>query len=216
MVHELGRPLGAFLSAIQALRSGASEQRELREELYQGMEGEVVVLQHLLDDLAHLDQDSGKVELHRQGVYPSTWLPVVIRTWIEEASQKGLELTSQIPLDLPAISVDPEKIAQSIGNLISNAIRYTPSGGKVTVSAAVEDDLFKLSVRDTGPGIAEEEQERIFQQFYRGKAARRFSDGMGLGLTIARDIVRAHSGEITLVSTKGVGSTFTIQLPLVK
>ena len=214
MVHELGRPLGAFLSAIQALRAGATEQPELREELLEGMQGEVQVLQHLLDDLAHLDQEGRTPELRRQEIDPAAWLPVVIRTWMEEAAQKGVMITQAIAGDLPVISVDPDKLAQAVGNLISNAIRYTPSGGNITVSALTENNHLKIQVADNGPGIAEEEQERIFQPFYRGKAARRFSDGMGLGLTIARDLVHAHGGNLLLQSEPGKGSTFTIQIPL--
>jgi signal transduction histidine kinase len=214
MVHELGRPLGAFLSAIQALRGGAVEQRDLREELLEGMEGEVVVLQHLLNDLSHLDQGSQEVELNRQETYPSTWLPVIIRTWTEEAAQKGLALVQDIPGDLAPVFIDVDKMAQAIGNLISNAIRYTPAGGRITVAANAVEGNLELVVQDTGPGIAEDEQERIFQPFYRGRSARRFSDGMGLGLTIARDLVNAHGGGLSLESSLEAGSRFIIRIPL--
>jgi signal transduction histidine kinase len=213
-VHELGRPLGALLSALQALRSGADEQTELRKELLQGMESEVVLLQHLLEDLALLEQGSSSFTLHRQTILVSEWLPMLLATWNEAAQEKKLSWEQDIPPDLPAVSFDPDRIAQALGNLLSNAIRYTPAGGKVTVSASREEQSLTISVQDTGPGIAPEEQARIFQPLYRGKTAKRFSEGMGLGLPIARDLVQAHNGTLTVQSTPGQGSQFIISLPL--
>ena len=213
-VHELGRPLGALLSALQALRGGADEQTDLRKELLQGMESEVVVLQHLLEDLAHLEQGVSPLNLNRQTIQVSEWLPMLLRTWNEAALEKKLAWEQNIPSDLPAVSFDPDRIAQALGNLLSNAIRYTPAGGKVRVSASIEEPRLVILVQDTGPGISTDEQAHIFQPLYRGKAAKRFSEGMGLGLPIARDLVQAHNGELTVQSSPGQGSQFTIHLPL--
>jgi two-component system sensor histidine kinase BaeS len=212
-VHELGRPLGALLSALQALLSGADEQTELRKELLQGMEGEVVLL-HLLDDLAHLEQGTSALILHRQSVQVSEWLPMLLATWSEAAQEKKLTWEQEIAPGLPPANFDPERIAQALGNLLSNAIRYTPSGGKVKVSALQEDHTLEFVVQDSGPGISPEEQENIFQPLYRGKAAKRFSEGMGLGLPIARDLVEAHNGSISVQSMPGQGSQFKVSLPL--
>jgi two-component system, OmpR family, sensor histidine kinase BaeS len=113
------------------------------------------------------------------------------------------------------VKMDPDRMAQALGNLLSNAIRYTPPGGKVVLSAlAVEKDVL-IQVNDSGPGIATEEQSQIFTPFYRGKAARRFSDGMGLGLTISKDLIEAHGGELKVESRPGQGSLFIICLPAV-
>jgi len=213
-VHELGRPLGALLSALQALRGGADEQTDLRKELLGGMESEVVVLQHLLEDLAHLEQGVSPLNLNRQTIQVSEWLPMLLRTWNEAALEKKLAWEQNIPSDLPAVSFDPDRIAQALGNLLSNAIRYTPAGGKVRVSASIEEPRLVILVQDTGPGISTDEQAHIFQPLYRGKAAKRFSEGMGLGLPIARDLVQAHNGELTVQSSPGQGSQFTIHLPL--
>lgn len=213
-VHELGRPLGAMLSALQALRSGADEQTDLRKELLQGMESEVTLLQHLLDDLAHLEQGSSALTLHRQSVQVSEWLPTLLTTWNEAAQEKKLTWEQDIPPYLPPAVFDPDRIAQALGNLLSNAIRYTPSGGKVRVSASREGQALVFTVLDSGPGISLEEQENIFQPLYRGKAAKRFSEGMGLGLPIARDLVQAHNGSITVQSAPGQGSQFKVSLPL--
>ena len=97
---------------------------------------------------------------------------------------------------------------------MSNAVKYTPAGGEVAISAGVEDANVWIRVRDTGIGIPSEEQARIFEPFYRGTTGRRFPQGMGLGLSIARDLLAAHGGRIEVESTPGVGSTFTLWLPM--
>jgi two-component system sensor histidine kinase BaeS len=101
-----------------------------------------------------------------------------------------------------------------IGNLVSNAIKYTPSEGSVAAGAGIEGDMLWIKISDTGVGISPEEQEKIFVPFYRGDQGRRIKQGMGLGLTIARDLAQAHGGRISLESTPGRGSRFTIWLPL--
>ncbi len=101
-----------------------------------------------------------------------------------------------------------------VGNLLSNAIKYTPAGGRVAVTAGVDDLDVWLCVADNGPGIASEEQQRVFEAFYRSERDRRFPQGLGLGLTIARDLVLAHGGRLELDSQPGRGSRFTLYLPL--
>ena len=114
---------------------------------------------------------------------------------------------------LPTILIDPDRLAQALGNVLSNAIKYTPETGQVQVSAGNSEQDVWIQVNDTGPGIQPKEQERIFEPFYRSQQQRRFPQGLGVGLTLARDLVRAHGGEVELVSTPGVGSSFTIRLP---
>ncbi len=214
MVHELGRPLGALLSATQALRGGAVEERALRNELLEGIEREITLLQNLLNDLVRVDEGAEALELQRERVQTGRWLPLILRTWEEAALQKGLGWSLEVPEGLPEVEIDPQKMAQAVENLVSNAVRYTPAGGRVRVSAGREGGGLVIRVCDSGAGIAPEEQERVFQPFYRGSSARRFSEGMGLGLTIARDAARAHGGELSVESTPGKGSCFRIMLPL--
>jgi len=214
LVHELGRPLGALLSAIQALAGGAEEDPAMRQELLGGMEGEVQRMRHLLDDLTRLyDQTLGPLELDCKptGLYP--WLAQVLVPWREAAHDKELHWQTAFPADLPTLEIDPDRLVQALGNIVSNAIKYTPPGGKVILSAGADDSGVWIRVRDSGPGIASEEQERIFTPFYRGSTGRRFPHGMGLGLSIARDLVAAHGGRIEVQSTPGTGSAFTIWLP---
>jgi two-component system sensor histidine kinase BaeS len=217
LVHELGRPLGAIRSAIQALAGGAGNDAQLLQDLTAGMDDQAARLQHLVDDLAHLhDQVLGTLELDYQPIALSDWFPKLLRPWQEAAQAKHLTWIMDIPPDLPVISIDPMRIASALENLVSNAIKYTPSGGEVKVSSLVEGPELLVRVSDNGSGIGIDEQGKIFEPFYRGNQGKRFKQGMGLGLSIARDVVEAHGGKISLESETGKGSTFTIHLQLVR
>jgi signal transduction histidine kinase len=211
----VGRPLGALLSAIEALLHGGVEDPAFRQELLEGMEAEVLRSQRLLDDLAQLrDRLSDKLRLTSRPTALSAWLNQVLSPWREAAQEKQLTWQVSIPVDLPTVNVDADRLGQALGNLLSNAIRYTPAGGEVSVLADADSDAVWIEVRDTGQGISPAEQDHIFEPFYRAQLGRRFPQGMGLGLTIARDLVEAQGGQLKLESTPAKGSTFTIWLPL--
>ena len=213
LVHELGRPLGALQSALQALLSGADEDPDLRHELLEGMDAQVRRLRPLVENLADLHgQVLGTLELNRQPVALSDWLRRVVIPWRQAAHEQGLTWQMDIPDSIPVVDIDPDRLAQVIGNLLSNAIKYTTEG-TVAVEAAVEEDSVAIVVRDTGIGISHDEQTRIFEPFYRSRRDTRFPQGMGLGLSIARDLVVAHGGRLEVESTPGRGSRFTIWLP---
>jgi signal transduction histidine kinase len=227
LVHELGRPLGALRSAIQALQGGAAADEALHQELLTGMDDEVSILQRLLEDLSQLyDRLIGSLELELHPVSLSDWLPPLLAPWREAAQAKHLQWESSIPLDLPSLNIDADRMAQALGNLVSNAIKYTPSGGTVSVTAGVgrlkvtadeeeaRENHVWICVEDTGPGIPLNERELVFTPYYRSPGIRRFPQGMGLGLTIARNLVTAHGGQLTLKSTVGKGSVFTIWIPI--
>lgn len=214
LIHEIGRPLGALLLAVQALQSGADQDEAMRVDILAGMEEEMSILQRLLDDLTGLhDQVLGVLELKTQPVILTQWLPNVLRTHQEAANTKGLLWQVTIPEELPTIDADPNRLAQAIGNLVNNAIKFTPSGGSVLVDASVQDNEVWIRVNDSGPGIPLDEQANIFTPFYRGLSENRFPQGMGLGLSIARDLVVAHQGRLEFTSVPGEGSNFTIWLP---
>ena len=214
LVHELGRPLGALRVAMKALMQGAKQDVRLLDELVPGMDEQVSRLQQLLEELTHLhDQVIGTLELNRDIMELGDWLRLTLRPWQEVAAQKHLSWKEDIPDGLPAIRADPLRLTQAVGNLVSNAIKYTPAGGMVTISAGVAPETTWIQVSDTGPGIPWEEQKMVFTPFFRGKQGKRFQQGMGLGLSIARDLVLAHSGRLEMVSTPGAGSRFTIFLP---
>jgi signal transduction histidine kinase len=215
LVHELGTPLGALRSAIQALAKGAGDDPQLLNDLTTGMDEETLRLQKILEELAHLhDQVLGSLELKREAVELSEWLPKMLLPWQEAASEKHLNWETQIPPGLPVLWIDRARFVQVIENLASNAIKYTPPEGSVQISAGQDTQFVWIKVHDTGPGISEEEQEKIFLPFYRGNQGRRIKQGMGLGLSIALDLTIAHGGRLEVESKSGEGSTFTIWLPM--
>lgn len=214
IVHEIGRPLGAMRSAVHVLRQGpAGDDPQIREELLGGIEKAIENMQPLLDDLSQLHgQVEGSIQLHSRPVAMSEWLPPLLLSWRAAAQEKGLEWQADIPADLPTLTIDPERMAQAVGNLLSNAIKYTPEGGSVTVTAETTASELAIRVCDTGVGILPEEQSFIFEPFYRSQQERRFPQGLGLGLTIARDLVEAHDGRLEVENRPGGGSCFTIYL----
>jgi signal transduction histidine kinase len=215
LVHELGQQLGPLVSAQQALRAGADEDITLRRELLTGVDAGLGRMRRLLDDLARLyDRVTGDLELARRPVALGDWLPSLLAPWREAAQARGLGWETVLPADPPTLIIDPDRIGQALGNLLSNAIKYTPPGGSVTVAAGVSSRDAWVRICDTGPGIAAEDLESIFTPFYRGRFAQRFADGMGLGLTIARDLLVAHGGRLEIESVPGQGSSFTLHLPL--
>jgi two-component system sensor histidine kinase BaeS len=216
LVHELGRPLGAVQSAIQALQGGAIRDEAMGQELLEGMAGELRRLDRLLDDLSLLrDRVAGGLQLDLRRTQLGEWLSEVLVPWRESARAKGLDWNVAIAADLPELGIDPDRVGQALGNVLSNAIKYTPPGGRVSVSSGVSDDKFWVRVSDSGPGISPEDQERIFTPFFRGQATSGANHGTGLGLSIARELMVAHNGQLEVSSTPGQGSQFTLWLPTV-
>jgi signal transduction histidine kinase len=215
LVHELGRPMGALRAGMYAIKKGAKHDPQLLDEMIDGMGIEMKSLQRLLDDLSQLhDQVLGTLELERERISVSTWLCELLLPWQESAKQKSLKWDTHIPDDLPSINADPLRLSQIIGNLVDNAIKYTPPHGTVTVSAGASPEKIWVRVSDTGPGIPYAEQEKIFTPLYRGEQGRRIKQGMGLGLNIAKSLTIAHGGSLIVESTPGLGSNFMLALPI--
>lgn len=214
IVHELGRPLGAVLAAISVLRGRAGEDPAIREELLAGVEKELVALEPLLEDMSQLHAEAtGAIRLDRRPVPLSEWLHEIIVPWREAAAAKDLSWVVEIPPDLPEANIDPQRMGQVIGNLLSNAVKYTESGG-IAVYATWSATAAAISVADSGPGIPAEEHLRIFDPFYRGATPQRTTEGLGVGLAIARSLTEAHGGRLTVESAPGRGSVFTVTLPV--
>lgn len=214
LVHELGRPLGAMRAAVHALQRRAGDDPTIRRELLQGIDQEIERMQPLLEDMAELHrQTQGALQLSLQPVALDGWLSGLLPTWRAAAGDKGLSWREEIGPGLPTAEIDADQLARAIGNILSNAVRYTPAGGAVEVTARVRDEL-RIEIGDSGPGIAPEEQALIFEPFYRSQRQNRFPQGLGVGLTIAREIVLAHGGRLDLVSAPGAGSRFSVVLPL--
>lgn len=216
LVHELGRPIGALRSSAQALINGAADDLKLRQDLLDGMEKQTRGLERLVDDLTNLyDTSAGRFKLQRERVDLNHWLEQTLAPWRSFAEDKDLNFAVRSER-LPAAWIDPSRLEQALGNLVSNAIKFAPKGGEVRVSAEICDDLVCIHVEDNGPGLTDEDLSQLFTPFYRGNQETRFPQGMGLGLSIARDIAITHGGILEASNIPQSGVRFTIRLPLTR
>ena len=139
LVHEIGRPLGALLSATQALEAGADQDPAFRVELLEGISGEIQRMQSLLDDLTRLyDHTQGPLSLKRELTPLSPWLNQILGPWREAALEKQIQWELDCPANLPSLMIDPSRMAQALGNIVSNAIKYTPENGSVRITAEAD------------------------------------------------------------------------------
>ncbi|MEZ4645661.1 MAG: ATP-binding protein [Chloroflexota bacterium] len=211
IAHDLRTPLSVIQGYTEALDDGKLPGSS---EIYQAMHMQVKHLNRLVEDLRTLSlADAGQLSLHPFEVAPQDLLEHAALVFAPQAEQKGVALQLDIPPDLPAISVDLDRIVQVLGNLVSNALRHTPAGGVIRMAAQGENEHLLLQIQDTGAGIAPEDLPHVFDRFYRGDKARSEGGESGLGLAIARSIVEAHNGRIRATSILGQGTTFTISLP---
>jgi len=212
IAHDLRTPLTVIKGYAEALWNGDLPPAAATfETVYQEAEH----LSHLVEDLRTLSLvDAGKLTLHRQAVQLKDILERTAAAHLPQAQQSGIALDVDVAADLPAIHADPERLAQVLGNLVGNALRYTPEGGRITLTARQRASVVQLTVQDTGTGIDPADLPHIFDRFYRGDEARETNEGeSGLGLAIAKSLVEAHGGSISVSSTPGAGSTFIIILP---
>lgn len=214
IAHDLRNPLMVMIGYLEAMRDGILEPTPKRlATLYD----EAHHLQHLVNDLRTLSlADAGELILQREPVDPNDLLLRAYRAWLSQAQQRDIALLCRAPEGLPSLSVDAERINQVFNNLISNALRYTPPAGRITLATQQRGEQIIFTVQDNGAGIAAEHLPFIFERFYRADPARTESDGeSGLGLAIARSIVEAHGGTLRAESAGvGQGATFHIYLPL--
>jgi signal transduction histidine kinase len=213
LVHELSRPLGSLQIAAHALLSGAESNASLRLDLLQGMSERIEWLGHLVNDLTQAYLPEHTLELRSLPFNPGPWLETLVPLWIEMARHKGIEWHSSWPDQLPVIDGDPARLEQAVGNLVSNAIKFTPSGGKVSMTVGTETGQFWISVADNGSGISSDDLQHLFDPFFRAERTALKAPGLGLGLSIAKTIAEAHGGSIEVHSHPGEGSQFTLCIP---
>jgi two-component system sensor histidine kinase BaeS len=208
LTHELRTPLAIIRGQAEGIGDG----------VYPGDEAHVTpildaaaTLDALVDALATMTlADVGSLKLKREAVDVPVLVTSSLAAFQSAADAAGVRLIADLEPDLPAIDADPARIRGVLGNLLSNAIRYTPSAGTVTVSARRSGDTVVFAVRDTGKGIPEELRPRIFERFVKGPG----SPGSGLGLAIAKDVVSAHGGTIEAISDPGKGTEIRFTLPV--
>jgi signal transduction histidine kinase len=169
-------------------------------------------LVRIVDELLDIGRiESGKARMDLRPVPPIDLVLQEIEAYRPAARDGGVSLVVDLPATLPQVWVDPARVAHVFANLLSNALKYTPPGGKVTLSAKAEGEFVRFQVSDTGVGIPEKYRPRIFEQFFR-VPDQGPGTGVGLGLAIVKDIVEAHGGTVGVESREGTGSTFRFTL----
>jgi len=205
--HDLRTPLTAIKGLLVNLidASGPDERRSL--EIAERETDRLIRLVNQLLDFSRWQ--GGRLELDHHSLDLGVTVHGAVTLCGERARHHGVTLHTAVPVSLPEILADADRLQRIILNLLDNAIRFTPRGGQVTLAVAQRDGAVEVSVQDTGRGMSEEEQQRAFEPYYRGKGG-----GAGLGLTIARAIVEAHGGQMGIESSPGQGSRIWFTLPL--
>jgi len=213
--HELRTPLTSIRGYLELLLEESEDLQEMHRDWLSVIDRNSERLLALVEDLLLKAQVSaGRVPLTLTGADLGTIVEQCVKAAAPVAAARELELACSIPGALP-VAVDPVRIGQAIDNLISNALKFTPPGGTVRVSVVANGKRARVEVADTGEGMSAADQERLFERFYRTERAQTEAvPGVGLGLSIAKALVEAHSGVISCQSAPGKGSTFTIELPL--
>jgi two-component system phosphate regulon sensor histidine kinase PhoR len=211
--HELRTPLTAIRGFAETLRDGAVDDPQIAKKFVGNIVDNAVRLQRLVDDLLELSRsESPEARFDLAPVDPSPIAAKVIAAFEQKASQKKLELGVAGPAPASVLA-DARALDQVLMNLVDNAVKYTPAGGKVSVRFAEDGARIAIEVADSGPGIAASHLPRIFERFYRVDAGRsREQGGTGLGLAIVKHLVQRMHGEISVESKPGRGSTFRVRL----
>ena len=207
--HELRTPLAVIAGNLEAILDGIypADAAHLDPILDQTR-----VMSRLIDDLRTVTlSEAGTLALHREPTALDVLIAEVVRSFAAGAAGQGVTLTDDTTDDLPIVDVDPVRIREVLANLVANALRHTPAGGRVAIAGSVAPGARTVTilVRDTGPGIEPDILPHVFERFVKGETSR----GSGLGLAIARGLVEAHGGRIAVSSAPGAGTTFTVDLP---
>jgi len=216
--HELKTPLTSIQGFTQALLDGTASDPDMVVQAAEIIQEEAGRMHRLVVDLLDLARlDSGVAGLRSEPVNLRALLDLVVEKFSLQAARGQISIELTAP-ELPEIQGDGDRIVQVFTNLVDNALKHTPPGGQVTIHAQSQGNYVEISVADTGPGIPEEEQVRIFERFYQVDKARAkgTAPGVGLGLAIAAEIIQAHKGSIGLKSSAGRGSVFVVKLPITK
>ena len=213
LVHELKTPITPVLAAVELLLEEALDERLVR--LVQNIDRSASNLNQRIDEL--LDLARGEIDSLQLDVEPVDLLPLfqeITNEMIPVAERYGQTLVSELPSEISEATVDTGRIRQVILNLLNNAFKFTPTGGKIVLKVKEEIGKLIVEVTDNGPGISKEDQKRLFDPYFRRPGDRERLSGLGLGLALAKRLVELHGGEMWMKSTKGKGSTFSFSLPV--
>ncbi len=215
--HDLRTPLAALRGHVEEGHRYLDENRpaDAQRSLISARK-QADHLDDLVADLFELSQlENPEPTLRLEPVPVAEWLHDAVRANISQMNDAGIELTLRLEPDLPIISGDGVRLLRAMNNLLANAVRHTPSGGCIELSATAEENRIQIDVRDTGEGMSEDVLEHIFERYYRGQTSRtRTGGGTGLGLAISRAVALGHGGSLEATSTPGAGTTMTLCLPV--
>jgi signal transduction histidine kinase len=214
LAHEMGTPLSVIQSNLEGMLDGVVEPTSAK---ISSLHQEATLLARLVTDLRTLSQaEAGRLNLHLAPSDLGELISSIVTANEPEAARKGVSLSAELEPELPLAMMDADRISQVMVNLLSNALRYTPDGGKINVTVGREEGGRGLvvSVADTGQGIPEVDLPYIFDRYYRGPEPKeKRAGGSGIGLAVIKELVEAHSGRVWAVSTQGKGSTFYFTVP---
>ena len=218
--HELKTPLASIKAYIEMLMDGEAEDQATQEEFYEIISSETNRLHRLIENILNISRiESGVVKVVRDPLDLTGVVKQAVDVLSPQAKLKDIEFVSHLAPVYYQVEADRDMIYQAVLNLISNAIKYTPNGGKVTVSAVVDErrNVVICEVVDTGLGIPTEALPHIFDKFYRVKQNQEIAKGTGLGLTLVKHIIETvHDGKLSVRSEEGEGSTFSFELPVIE
>jgi len=212
VAHDLRGPLGALTMALEVLRGDRESEDPRERRAFEIADRQILRLERMIGDFLDTAKiDAGSLELRWQ----IEDVGRIVRDVVEpmRASATGHDIVCVVPAEAVPVRCDPVRLEQVISNLVSNAIKYSPTGGTVRIALALVGPDFRIEVTDSGIGIAETDQARLFEPFQRVGETKRAIAGVGLGLFVVKRIVEAHGGRIELASTPGKGSTFTVHVP---
>jgi signal transduction histidine kinase len=215
VTHELRTPLTNIQAYAETLTKPEFDDEATRRECYNVIISETRRLSRLVEDILSVSQlEVGAARVEMADVDLARLMRELVQDNLGGADEKQIELTLQLPPKPPRIRGDKQRLSLLINNLVGNAVKYTPRGGRVNVTVESGPTCVRIAVTDTGIGIAPADQVRVFEKFFRaGSGDVQSVSGTGLGLAIAREVARVHGGDITLESEVGKGSTFSVELP---
>ncbi|MFC1907603.1 ATP-binding protein, partial [Chloroflexota bacterium] len=216
LVHELKTPMTPIKVSSELL---LEETKEISKEpflsLAQNINRGVINLEQRIDELLDLARgEIGMLTLHTRKLNPESLLREIETEMVPVASRNGLSLSLELSSSLPVILADEKRMRQIILNLINNALKFTPSGGQITLRAKADSKNLLVEVQDTGRGVSGKDQSLLFNPYQQIEDGRFRYGGMGLGLALSKDLVELHGGKIWVKSQKGKGSTFSFSIPI--
>ncbi len=213
VAHDLRNPLSAIAMCARVLTENPPGDEGAKRELLETIQQSTQWMNRLIEDLLDVSTiERGKLSLEIRSEEPSQLVLQTLHMFEVEAKDQGIALETRLPTDLPLVSVDRARVVQVLSNLVRNAMKFTPRGGRIVIGAEARERDVRFSVVDTGRGIPVDQQARVFERYWQSSVGAR-ERGAGLGLSIAKGIVDAHAGRIRVHSVPGEGSEFTFTIP---